>query len=308
MEHTKCNIEDAVFNHDIPEAECNMYDNILVAYDDSEFSKAALSAASGWIGRNGGALFLVHAVYLNEEEFMSAPEQWEKRFQLGKEMCYRTEESVSNLLGKDVESLICEGEPYDVIADIARQKKADLIAIGTHGRKGLKKLFMGSVTSRVIALSPCDVLAVKRSSGDTAEKFKSILLRLDGSEFSKRALNRACAMAKIEGAEITALYALPCCEGMETFLSTELIKANLMREAQKITGEAKKIAMDQGVSIKTEILEGDVADTLINTAKRLGSDLIIGGTHAWSGIDKAIVGSIMESVIVNASCPVLIVK
>jgi nucleotide-binding universal stress UspA family protein len=285
-----------------------MYDNVLVAYDDSEFSKAALSAASDWIGRNGGTLFLVHAVYFDEEEFISAPEQREKRFQLGKEICYRTKESVSSRLGKEVESLICEGAPHEVIANIARQKKADLIAIGTHGRKGLKKLFMGSVTSRVIVLSPCDVLVVKKSLSETPEKFKSILLRFDGSEFSKRALHRACAIAKIEGAEITALYVVPCCEGMETFLSTGLMKENQMREAQKIAGEAKKMAMDQGMSITTEILEGDVADAIINTANRLGSDLIIGGTHAWSGIDKAIVGSIMESVIVNASCPVLVVK
>jgi nucleotide-binding universal stress UspA family protein len=79
-------------------------------------------------------------------------------------------------------------------------------------------------------------------------------------------------------------------------------------KAQKIAGEAKKLAMDQGVSIKTEILEGDAADAIINAAKRLGSDLIIGGTRARSGIDKAIFGSIMGSVILNASCPVLVVK
>lgn len=284
-----------------------MYDNILVAYDDSEFSKAALYVASCWVERNGGDLFLVHAVHFNEEEFVSVPEQREKRFQLGKEICYRTKTSISSQLGKDVESLMCEGEPHDVIADIARQKKADLIAIGTHGRKGLKKLFMGSVTARVIVLSPCDVLVVKKSLGERPAKFKSILLRFDASEFSKRALHRACAMAKIEGAEITALYATPCCEE-EAFLSTGLIKEKLMQEAQKIVGEAKKLAMDQGVSIKTEILEGDTADAIINTANRLGSDLIIGGTHAWSGLDKAIVGSVMENVIVNAPCPVLVVK
>jgi nucleotide-binding universal stress UspA family protein len=285
-----------------------MYDNILVAYDDSEFSKAALSAAAGLTQRNGGSLFLVHAVFFNEEEFMSAPEQREKRVQLGKEICYRTRKSLSSRLGQDVESLLCEGEPHDVITSIAIQKKADLIAIGTHGRKGLKKLFMGSVTSRVIVLSPCDVLVVKKSLSETAAKFKSILLRFDGSEFSKRALNRACAMAKIEGAQVTALYVIPCCQDMETFLSTGLIKENLKKEAKAIIGGAQKLAMDEGIAIKTEIVEGDAAEEIINAANRLGSDLIIGGTHAWSGIDKAIVGSIMESVIVNASCPVLVVK
>jgi nucleotide-binding universal stress UspA family protein len=152
------------------------------------------------------------------------------------------------------------------------------------------------------------VLMAVKGSSETPEKFRSILLRFDGSEFSKRALRRACAIAKIEGAEITALYALPCCKGTETLLPTGLIKKNLMLEAQRITGEAKKMAMDQGVSIKTEILEGDIVDTIINAANRLGSDLIIGGARARSGIDKAIFGSIMGSVILNASCPVLVVK
>jgi nucleotide-binding universal stress UspA family protein len=151
-------------------------------------------------------------------------------------------------------------------------------------------------------------LTAANGSSETSEKFRSILLRFDGSEFSKRALHRACAMAKIEGAKITALYPLPCCDGLETLLPTGLIKENLMREAQKIAGEAKKIAMDQGVSITTEILSGDAADAIINAANRLGSDLIIGGTRARSGIDKAIFGSIMDSVIVHASCPVLVVK
>jgi nucleotide-binding universal stress UspA family protein len=167
---------------------------------------------------------------------------------------------------------------------------------------------MGSVTSRVIVLSTCDVLVVKKLPSDKSARFKSILLRFDGSEFSKRALNRACEMAKIEGAEITTLSVIPCCHGMETFLSTGLIKENLRQESQKSVEEAEKLAMDQGVSIKTEIREGDAAGEIINAANRLGSDLIIGGTHAWSGIDKAIVGSIMESVIVNAPCPVLVVK
>ena len=46
----------------------------------------------------------------------------------------------------NLESMICEGEPHDVLMDVAAARNADLIAIGTHGRKGLKKLFLGSVT------------------------------------------------------------------------------------------------------------------------------------------------------------------
>jgi nucleotide-binding universal stress UspA family protein len=285
-----------------------MYDNILVAFDGSEFSKAALMTASGWVRRHGGRLFLVHAVYFDEQEFKLAPEQREKRLNLGKEMCYQTKETVSSQLSKDVESFVCEGEPHDVIVDIAKAQNAELIAMGTHGRKGLKKLFMGSVTSRVIVSSPCDVLVVKKTLSENSGRYKSILLSFDGSRLSKKALNRACELSKVEDAEITALYVIPRYEELIDLFPTNLIKGNLMHDAQNIVEEARKLALDQGVSIKTEIADGDTAEKIIDTASEPGTDLIISGTHGWKGIDKAIIGSVIENVIVNISCPVLVVK
>jgi nucleotide-binding universal stress UspA family protein len=256
-----------------------MYDNILVAFDGSEFSKAALMTASGWVRRHGGRLFLVHAVYFDEQEFKLAPEQREKRLNLGKEMCYQTKETVSSQLSKDVESFVCEGEPHDVIVDIAKAQNAELIAMGTHGRKGLKKLFMGSVTSRVIVSSPCDVLVVKKTLSENSGRYKSILLSFDGSRLSKKALNRACELSKVEDAEITALYVIPRYEELIDLFPTNLIKGNLMHDAQNIVEEARKLALDQGVSIKTEIADGDTAEKIIDTASEPGTDLIISGTH-----------------------------
>ncbi|MFN3480219.1 MAG: universal stress protein, partial [Thermodesulfovibrionales bacterium] len=98
-----------------------MYNKILVAFDGSEFSRAALVESSNWIKRHGGRIIMVHAVYFDEEEFTIAPEQREKRFELGKKVCYQTRETVSAEFGIDVESLVCEGEPPDVIVDIARE-------------------------------------------------------------------------------------------------------------------------------------------------------------------------------------------
>ncbi len=285
-----------------------MYDNILVAFDDSEFSKAALMTARNWVKRHDGRLFLVHAVYFNEEEFKSAPEQREMRLKLGKEMCYKTKEAVSAQFGKDVESFVCDGEPHEVIVDIAKAQNADLITMGTHGRKGFKKLFMGSVASRVIVSSRCDVLVVKKVSSEDAGKYKSILLCFDGSELSKKALDRACELSKVEDAEITALYVVPRYEEIIEFFPTSFFKGNIMHDAQEIVAKAKKLALDQGVSIKTEIAEGYTAEKIIDTAGNIGSDLIISGTHGWKGIDKAIIGSVIENVIVHGCCPVLVVK
>jgi nucleotide-binding universal stress UspA family protein len=60
-----------------------------------------------------------------------------------------------------VKAVLVEGVPYDKIARVARSKRADLIVMGTHGRSGLSKFFLGSVAERVIARAPCPVLTVR---------------------------------------------------------------------------------------------------------------------------------------------------
>jgi nucleotide-binding universal stress UspA family protein len=287
-----------------------MYNNIVVAFDDSEFSKAALVESAHWIKRHGGKVILVHSVFFDEEEFVIDPNQREKRFELGKKICYQTQEDLSSTFGLNgkVEALVCEGEPHDVVVNVANEKDADLIAMGTHGRKGLKKLFMGSVASRVVASSPCDVLLVKKPCEKCLGEYESILLSFDGSEFSKKALKRACELSKADGSEITALYVIPQYEGMIEFFATSGIRESLMHDAHRILQNAKEIASDQGIAIRTEVVEGEAAEKIVESADRLKSDLIIRGPHGWSGIDKAIIGSVIESIIINASCPVLVVK
>ncbi len=287
-----------------------MYQNIVIAYDDSECSRAALLESSHWIQRHGGKAVLVHSVFFDEEEFVIAPGQREKRFELGKKICYQTKEKVSAEFGLNgsLDAVICEGEPHDTIVEVARAKNADLIAMGTHGRKGLKKLFMGSVTARVIASSPCDVMIVKKPCANCTGKYASILVSFDGSEFSKKALVRACELAKIDNSNLRAFYVVPRYEEMIEFFSSSVIRENLRHEAEDVMEIAKTIATTQGVKIDTEVAEGDEAEKIIEKAKGLKNDLIIRGTHGWRGINRAIIGSIAERVIINAPCPVLVVK
>jgi nucleotide-binding universal stress UspA family protein len=284
-----------------------MYENILVAFDNSEFSKAALRECAHWVRRHGGRITLVNAVYFDEEEFSIAPDQREKRLELGKAVCLQSKQTVTSELGIEVESLVCEGEASEVIVDIAREKKSDLIAMGTHGRKGLKRLIMGSVTSGVIVHSPVDVIVVKKPCDECAAVYPSILLPFDGSDFSKKALHRACELARIDGSQITVLYVIPRYEEMIGFFRTDSIKKRLQEEAEKIIETATGIA-GQGISVKTEIQEGQTGDEITKAASRLKSDLIVMGTYGWRGVDKAIMGSTTERVIANASCPVLAVR
>jgi nucleotide-binding universal stress UspA family protein len=65
--------------------------------------------------------------------------------------------------GARVRGLLLEGLPHECIANIARRKRADLVVMGTHGRTGFARFFLGSVASRVLAITPCPVMTVRGS-------------------------------------------------------------------------------------------------------------------------------------------------
>lgn len=264
--------------------------------------------ASKWVKKHGGRVILVHAVYSGEEELRDMPEIMKKQAVAGRDLCYQAREVISSEYGIEIEALVCEGEPPDVILEAARGKNADLIALGTYGRKGLKRLIMGSVTARVIVNSPCDVLVVKKPCSECTGEYDSLLIPVDGSEFSKKALIRACALSGIDNAFTTVLYVIPRYEEMIDFFKTDSIRKKLRGEAEKIVKAAKDIAAEHGITAKTMIEEGRAADRIEEVAERLETDLIVMGSYGWKGVNRAIMGSATERVIINAPCPVLVVR
>jgi len=63
--------------------------------------------------------------------------------------------------GVRAKSILLEGVPHEQIAGTARRQRADLVVMGTHGRTGLAKLFLGSVAGRVVAIAQCPVMTVR---------------------------------------------------------------------------------------------------------------------------------------------------
>ncbi len=285
-----------------------MYDTLVVGFDDSLSSKAALIEASNRIRKHGGKLIMVHAVYFDTEEFGIAPEQLDKRLKIGEKACIESKEKITSEFGIEVQSLLCEGDPPDVIIDVAQGKKADLIVLGTYGRRGLNRLLMGSVTSRIIVDAPSDVLVVKKPCTECTGEYSSILVPFDGSDFSKRALTRACQIAKQDNSQVTVLYVIPRYEEMVNFFKTESIRQSLLQEAEKILASAREFAAVQGIVVKTEASEGYAPDIIAGTAREHGDDLIVMGSHGYRGVNKAIMGSTTERVILNAGCPILVVR
>ncbi|MBI4823484.1 MAG: universal stress protein [Nitrospirae bacterium] len=136
------------------------FKNILLAVDGSEFGRLATERAVEFAKSYGSNLVAISVVDVTDEFLAQAPEIVDDLIKKAKTFLKDVQEkaSTSNV---NVETFVKEGETYTKILELAGEKKADVIFMGSHGRTGIKKLLMGSVTEKVIGHTPCPVLVVK---------------------------------------------------------------------------------------------------------------------------------------------------
>lgn len=141
---------------------------LIHATDFSRASGRAFTSAVQIAKRNKAELLLVHVIepvtpYLAPDQY-TGPELFVELETAAKS---KAESELSSLMKKvqkarvKVKSLVLKGTPHDQIVRAAKSRRADLIVIGTHGRTGISKFFMGSVAGRVIAMAHCPVLTVR---------------------------------------------------------------------------------------------------------------------------------------------------
>jgi len=135
------------------------WQKILLATDASKASKAAADRAVDLAQAYGSELQVAAVMEYPAQLYGEAPVPAEWRDML---LSY-VEEIVDQAKSQNIAAsgLVLEGSPYGAIVALAEEDKASLIVMGSHGRTGLKRLLMGSVTERVIGHAPCPVLVVK---------------------------------------------------------------------------------------------------------------------------------------------------
>lgn len=140
---------------------------ILHPSDFSRASGMAFTKAIDMAKTNGAELLLVHVLVPNipmaGEGYLS-PKVYEEIEATARAHAQKALDALSakaKKAGVRVKTLLIDGMPHEQITRAARAKRADLIVIGTHGRTGLAKLFLGSVAGRVVSTASCPVLTVR---------------------------------------------------------------------------------------------------------------------------------------------------
>ena len=213
--------------------------------------------------------------------------------------------------------IVHEGIEHEAITTLARDEGADLLVIGTHGRRGFNRLFLGSVTEKVIRTAPCPVLTVPAAAAavpPTPVRFKRILCAMDYSPAARRGLDYAFELGRQAGGEVTVMWV---CEYSDPMEPPPYVDAVVRAARQHILASARE-RLHQLVggeattrcAIKELVVlhPNRAAHAILEAASTLPADLIVMGAQGSGGVELMLYGSNTHHVVRNALCPVLTLR
>ena len=196
------------------------------------------------------------------------------------------------------------------ILEYAEQNDIDIIVMGTHGRRGLRRFIMGSVAEEVVRLAGCPVLTTRAEEGATTlERFDHILVPIDFSEYSRVALDNAARLAADYGAHISLLHVVEEVVYPDFYYPVSAagtIQVETLREeAQRRLDEMRSRL---GPDTTTHVSIGRAAQEIAQFATDHDTDLIVIATHGLTGVESALLGSVAGRVTRMAPCSVLSIR
>jgi nucleotide-binding universal stress UspA family protein len=289
---------------------------IVAGIDLSVPSEQALERAAALAQLNSAALIMVNAqaddapiehadnAMLEQLGEVSAAVRAEEAKRLAEKL------QAMQARGIHVELINRPGSPGEVIAEVSKERGADLIVIGTHGHTGLQRFLLGSVAASVLRHAPCDVLVCRGASGPSP--FMRPLVATDFSAAAGRALRNAAALA-VAGAPIEVVHAwqLPAGSWGATLLGQARFPWSTVRDAVLTSAQAQADKLttayaDLGHPLHVQLVQGPPASVITHAAEAGAHDLIAIGTHGHRGFRRLLLGSVAESVIRHAPCSVLV--
>lgn len=200
-----------------------------------------------------------------------------------------------------------------VIIDYAAGHDIDLIVMGTHGRRGIGHLFLGSVAEEVVRFAPCPVFTIRETrESRSVSEFHRILVPIDFSRHSEQAVRYAKELALQHGAELQLLHiveaqlhpSLYATGRSSIFEFMPEIETTSVKEIERMVKESA----GPEVTSEIHVREGRASRDIVRFTETHGSDLIVIATHGLTGIEHLLLGSVTEKVVRFSPVPVFTVK
>ncbi|MHC3437276.1 universal stress protein [Natrialbaceae archaeon A-gly3] len=283
-----------------------MTDRILIPTDGSEGATAALEYAIDLAHDRGATLHVLYVVDTTRDGLTATEEDvlavYERN---GRET---VEAAAERAVDRGVSAIeaVERGDPHEAIHEYAAEKDIDLLVMGTRGRQGLERFFLGSVAERVVRTSEVPVLTVQAGAGGSYP-LEDVLIATDGSECARAAIERGSSLA-VDGATVHLLSVVDVAAVGGDVATGELLEG-LEATARESLEDGRDVATAAGVGNVVSTLEvGRVAPEITSYAQAQDVDAIVVGTHGRRGVERYLMGSVAERVVRTADRPVVTVR
>ncbi|QFZ55210.1 universal stress protein [Oceanihabitans sp. IOP_32] len=273
---------------------------IVVPIDFSEHSEFALLAAAQLAKKFNAELLVLHMLELSDNLLSESDElKGEKAVFFFK----LAEQKFLSFLDKDylqgikITPIVKRFKVFSEVNDVATNHDADLIVMGSHGASGLKEMFVGSNTERVVRYAEIPVLVIKNKLENV--DFKNVVFACDFSEESIIAYLKASRLFEKMGAKMNLVYVNLPYDAFKSSLEIERIVINFFTKADGNLERMKDV---------NYVSDYSVEEGIFNFATKQNADLIAMPTHGKKGLTHFFQGSVGEDVANHSTLPVITFK
>ncbi len=212
----------------------------------------------------------------------------------------------------DVRVAVRRGDPGTKICEVAEKAGCRLIVVPSHGRHGVTRLLMGSVTERIIRHCHCSVLVLHRSNNSEADETvpdtfspKRVVVPIDFSDAASAAIATALEIAG-DRDNVDVISVVPSLDEIVLF-GTEESSDDVRRE--RCQQHMERYLAEQGFApLQTRGLIGDPGTTIVHYARDVEADLIVMPSTGRHGLRRLLLGSTTERVLRQPGIPVLVLR
>ena len=294
---------------------------ILYPTDFSETAEQALQHALFLAEQFEAELHMLHAVVLHagdspdgERKFPEPPDILHHLFEIADSEMARLLEKTSAKTFTLREAKVRGFAAGEVILEYAANHDVDLIVMGTHGRRGPARVFLGSVAQEIVRHANCPVLTLRRTDEPREiQAIENILVPVDFSDHSSNAVAYARQLGTLYGAKLQLLHAIE--EPVYPYFYTPAGGYSVPKQLEELRGKAEEAlekVLDEApgppIEVDKFVVTGRPSTEVARFAVENDTDMIVIATHGLSGIERLLLGSTSEQVVRLAECPVFTVK
>jgi nucleotide-binding universal stress UspA family protein len=294
------------------------YKRILVPVDFSEPSKKAVTYGLTIAAQTNARLFLAHIVPDTVALNYAFPSE---TYDIEKRQYETAKREIGTLVPEkyaarfDVHTIVKTGRIDSELLGVVRDESIDLVVMGTHGRRGLGRWFIGSVTESMLRKVPVPVLTVSHLGPETHAielgfaSIKKILYATDLSESSVAGMQYAIELARGTGARLTVAHVIDHANFvLLSGTAAAYLEASRIKLVESVKRRLNELIMRDkppDVEIEPLLLEGKPYEQVLRISEGRAMDIIVLNLQSKKMLDRAFLGSTAERVVRLAHVPVL---